>query len=64
MSWAVSTHLSLAILSTPNILPIVFTILKELPTGEKYLVDIEIIEDADGFATAIKDTIICRKDKN
>ena len=31
---------------------------KELPTGEKYLVSIEIIFDAQGRAVEIKDTIM------
>ncbi|ETZ22812.1 hypothetical protein N824_21210 [Pedobacter sp. V48] len=31
---------------------------KELPTGEKYLVEIEIINDANGIPKEIKDTVI------
>lgn len=35
---------------------------KELPTGEKYLVEIEIIRDDNGMLKEIKDTIIKKLD--
>lgn len=34
---------------------------KELPTGERYLVDIEIIYDAKGYAIEVRDTLLSTK---
>jgi len=37
---------------------------KELPSGEKFLVSIEIISDENGFPVEIKDTIIKKLEAN
>lgn len=35
---------------------------KELPNGDRFLVDVEIICDENGFGVEIIDTILCKKD--